>query len=298
MGLRLAVAFAILALPSLAAAQPDRRLVLRDAMAAELGRSVKRLKLPGYESPYFVSYTVRDYDTFDIKAKLGAIYTDNHVLGRQAYVEVRVGSYQFDNTADSQAGGEWAALNEELYQPDAEIPLDDDADALRGTLWLLTDARYKAALSALNQKRGTRATKVVEDEKLGSFARAPTRIGTDPATKLSIDRAAWHQALRAASAVMKRHPDIFDSELRLQVTHETRYLVTSEGTQLIVERVIWGLHIQGVARAPDGVVLDHGRSFYGAAEGELPAFAGLPAEVERVAAELAQLRRAPALDLP
>jgi TldD protein len=294
MGLRLAVCF--LLLPSVASAQPDPRLVLRDAMAAELVRSVKRLKLPGYESPYFVSYTVRDYDTVDVKAKLGAIYTDNRVQGRQAYVEVRVGSYQFDNTADTQAGGEWTALNEELYQPDAEIPLDDDADALRGTLWLLTDARYKAALSALNQKRGTRATKVIEDESLGSFAKVPVQRGADPATKLVVDRVAWQKALRAASAVMKQHPDIFDSELRLQVTHETRYLVTSEGTQLIVERVIWGLHIQGVARAADGVVLDHGRSYYGAAEGELPAPDRLPAEVERVAVELEQLRRAPALD--
>jgi TldD protein len=290
------LALLVLLLPRLAAAQSDPRLALRDAMVQELERSMKRLKLPSYESPYFVAYTVRDYDTVEMNGRLGALFADARTRTRQAYVEVRVGSYLFDNTADAPAAGEWNQANEELYQPGAEIPLDDDPDALRGTLWLLTDTRYKSALAALNQKRGTRATKVVEDEKLPSFARTPPQTGADPATTLVMDRAAWGKALRDASLVMKKHPTVFDSEVRLQVTHETRYLVTSEGTRLITDRTIWGLHIQGVARADDGVVLDHGRSFYGAVEAELPAPARLPGEVERVALELEQLRKAPVLD--
>jgi predicted Zn-dependent protease len=287
-------ALALLVAPAVSLADP--RLTVRDAMVQELERSMKRLKLPSYESPYFISYTVRDYDIVDLTGRLGALYTDARTRTRQAYVEVRVGSYQFDNTADASAAGDWNQANEEIYQPGAEIPLDDDGDALRGTLWLLTDTRYKAALAALNQKRGARATKVVEDEKLPAFAKTAVQTGVDPAVPLVVDRAAWGRALRAASAVMKKHPDVFDSEVRLQINHETRTYVTSEGTRLITESTIWGLHIQGVARADDGVVLDHGRSFYGAAESELPAPEKLAAEVERVAVELEQLRRAPVLD--
>src|SRR6185503_8776554 len=101
---------------------------------------------------------------------------------RQGWVEVRVGDYQFDNTADDSASGEYNAATEELYEPPSEMTVDDDPDALRATLWLLTDARYKAALAALNQKRGVRATRVVEDETLPSFAKetvAPPLV--DPA---------------------------------------------------------------------------------------------------------------------
>src|SRR5262245_47139654 len=103
---------AALLLPS--AAHADPRLGVRDAMVQELERSMKRLKLPTYESPYFIAYTVRDYDVVDMNGRLGALYTDSRTRTRQAYVEVRVGGYQFDNTADASASGDWNQANEEI----------------------------------------------------------------------------------------------------------------------------------------------------------------------------------------
>jgi predicted Zn-dependent protease len=277
-------------------ATSDPRTTVRDAMVTELARSMERLKLAGFEAPYFIAYTVRDYDTVDIQAKNGAIFTDERTRARQAYVELRVGDYQFDNTAGATAQPELQPTTEELYEPSANVPVDDDAEALRGTLWLITDARYKAALAALNQKRGVRATTVVDDEKLPSFAKAAPHEHVDAPSPLVVDRTVWARRLRAASAVAKKHPDIFDSEVRLQVTREIRYLVNSEGARLITERTIWGVHVSEVTRADDGVLLDHGKSLYGSSEGELPDDAGLTAVVEQVAHDLEALRRAPVLD--
>ncbi len=275
----------------------DPRLVVRDAMTAELTRSVERLQLKGFERPYFLAYTVREHDTVDILAKNGAIVANLRNRTRQAFVEVRVGDYQFDNTADDRAAGEYNAAAEELYQPVEAMPIDDDADALRASLWLLTDARYKAGLAALNQKRGARATRLVEDETLPSFAREPVAPPhVDPAAPLVVDRDAWAARLRAASAVMKQHPGVLDSDVRYQATREIRTYVSSEGARLVTERTLHGVHLQGVTRAADGVLLDHGRSFYGAAEGELPDDTRLRAEVARLAADLDALRVAPALD--
>ncbi len=280
-----------------AAAEPDARAGVLEAMSAELTRNFERLKLKGFEAPYFIGYTVRDLDSVDLLAKLGALVNDQRNRTRQAYVEVRVGGYQFDNTADSSAAGDYNAASEELYEPAAEMTIDADREALRGQLWLLTDSRYKAALAALNQKRGVRATTVVEDESLPSFAKVPAPAPhVDPAVPLVIDRAAWGRRLRAASAVMKRHAGVLDSDLRLQVTREVRQLVNTEGARLITERTIYGLHIEAVTRAPDGILMDHGRSFYGASEAELPGEAQLAAEVERVADETEALRAAPVLD--
>src|SRR5262249_33582708 len=217
---------------------------------------------------------------------------DNRTHNRQAYVEVRVGDYLFDNTADVTPTSDVGPQSDEVYEPGAEVPVDDDPDAVRGTLWLLSDSRYKAALSTLNQRRGVRATTVVEDENLPSFAKievAPRTI--DPPRPLVVDRAAWARRLRAASAAMKRHPGVFDSDVRLQVTREIRHLVTSEGTRLVNERTIYGVHLQGVTRADDGIVLDHARSFYGAAEAELPDDAALVAAVDQLGADLDALKR-------
>src|SRR5688572_9741946 len=98
-----------------ALAEPDDRLALRDAMVAELERSVARLKLDGFEAPYFIAYTVRDYDSVDVHAKNGALLGNLRNRARQAYVEVRVGDYRFDNTADARAAGDFNAAAEELY---------------------------------------------------------------------------------------------------------------------------------------------------------------------------------------
>src|SRR6266567_4623273 len=130
------IALALVLVPSLVRAEPDARLVVRDAMVAELERSMARLKLKGFEAPYFVAYTVREYDTVDVQAKNGALLGNTRTRSRQAYVEI--------------------------HEPQPEAPIDDDPAALRATLWLLTDTRYKAALSTLNQRRGVRATTVVE----------------------------------------------------------------------------------------------------------------------------------------
>src|SRR5262249_3902329 len=151
-------------------------------------------------------------------------------------------------------------------------------------LWLLTDSRYKAALATLNQRRGVRATTVVEDENLPSFAKldGPPPHVVDPPHPLVVDRAAWERRLRLASGVMKKHPDVFDSDVRFQVTHEIRHLATSEGARLITERTIYGVHVQAATRADDGINLEHAHSYYGSAESELPDDDALIAAVERL----------------
>jgi len=293
---RLAVLLVLLAAPA-ALAGKDRAPVL-DAMSAELGRSMERLKLPGFETPYFIAYTVRDYDSVDLLARYGAIFADDRSRSRQAYVEVRVGDYQFDNTAHDSIAGDFGGggPGDELYEPGSELPIDDDPDALRGALWLITDARYKAALAALNLKRGHRATTVIEDENVPAFARTPAVTHAGAPVPLRLDRAAWGRRIRSASAALKKHAVIFDSMVRLQVTHEVRYLVTSEGTRLVTDRTIYGLHVSALTRADDGMVLEHGRSFYGDKEGELPGDKALLGAVLQVARELEALRAAPVLD--
>lgn len=275
--------------------QPARPTVL-GAMEAELHRAMERLRMPGHEPPYFIAYAVRDHDTVDVTARFGAIFTDERTRGRQAYVEVRVGDYEFDNTADDQLEGEWDDDGDALYEPGADLPLDDDPDALRAVLWLLTDARYKAAVSMLNHKRGRRATRVVEDEGVPSFARVEPVRHEAPVGALRVDRAAWVRRARAASARMKAHAHVLDSMVKLQATREIKRLVTSEGTRLSTTRTLFGLHLLVVGRADDGMLLEHGRSFYADREEGLPDDATLAAEVDRVIAELEALRRAPVLD--
>ena len=274
----------------------DRRLVVLDALKQELGRSREKLKLTGEDPPYFVRYLLREYDDYDMAARFGAVLEDSYQNVRQANVEVRVGDYKFDNTADDSTEKMFDLDDLDRYDPPVVAPLDNDIEALRATMWLQTDAQYKKALSLLHKKRGNRVTKMVEDESLGSFSKEKAEKAIDKPVVVKLDRAAWGERLRRVSVVFKSYADIFDSQIKLAVSHQTRYVVTTEGTELVTERLIYGVHLAAAGRAPDGLLVSHFRSFYGAAEGEMPNEAALVQAAHALAKDIGRLRQAPMLD--
>jgi TldD protein len=282
--------------PAANSAPPDPRVVVLGAMKTELARSKERLKLPGEDPPYFVRYVVREYDEYDLSARFGALLEDTHQNIRQAAVEVRVGDYKFDNTADDSTEKMFDLDDLDGYDPPVIAPLDNDVDALRSTLWLQSDIAYKKALSLLHKKRGNRVTRVVEDESLASFSREQGQKSIDPPVTTNVDRAAWEQRLRRLSALFKTDPQIFNAQAKLSVSHQTRYLVSSEGTELINERLIWGIHLNADGRAPDGLLVTQTKSFYGASERELPDEATLMTYARALADDVSRLWNAPMMD--
>lgn len=279
-----------------AADPPDPRQGVLKALKDEMGRSKQRLRLPGEDGPYFIRYLVREYDDRDLVARFGALIEDDKTHARQANVEVRVGDYKFDNTADDSTEKFMDMDDFDRYEPPIAAPIDDDVDGLRSTLWLQTDARYKQALALLHKKRGNRVTKMVEDESVASFSREKPARAVDKQLTAGLNHDAWVERLRKVSALFKAYPEIFDSQVKLSVDHQTRYIVTTEGTELINERLIYGLHMFATSRAKDGLLVNHFKSFYGASEGEMPDDAALERTARQLADEVKLLREAPMLD--
>ena len=272
----------------------DGRLAVLGAMKQELARAKERLRLPGYEPPYFIAYTLRDHQVCEAIGKFGARHQERASRNRHAFVEVRVGDDQLDHTGNP---GDGVALGDpDAYDPDTIAPLDDDAAALRGALWLLTDVKYKQALAAYAEKRGRRATQVVEDESLPSFAREPAAKAVDPPIDLACDRPRLAERARRASARFKRHPEIFDAEVKLVADRLTRVFVSSEGTELISERVIYSTLLVAATRAPDGMLLEHEKAVYVATAADQPDDPALDRLVDELSRELLQLRAAPLVD--
>jgi TldD protein len=265
------------------------------AMRDEMTRAMTRLRLKGYEAPYFLAYSVRDYETWEMTGRFGAIVSRTQSRARQAYVEVRVGDYQLDNTTSDREAA-FDSTDPDAYEPPTDAPLDDNGEALRGTLWLITDAKYKRALAAYAKKRGRRATTVVEDENLPSFSKEPPARHTDPVTPFRFDPAQLEARVRVASAQFKSYPDLFDATVKFGADRVTRYFVNSEGGQVTTERTIFSAHLEAGTRAKDGMLIEHEKDFYGRSDGELPDDAQLKKSIAQLATELRALREAPVID--
>src|SRR5215510_15629447 len=81
-----------------ASAQTTPSDPVQRALEEEIKRAMTQLTQKGNPAPYFLSYEVNESKTAEITASLGALQYSNVDKQRILDIEVRVGSYSFDNT--------------------------------------------------------------------------------------------------------------------------------------------------------------------------------------------------------
>jgi len=281
--------------PVAPAVPADGRAVVLDAMQAELKRSAARLRLDGYDAPYFVAFQVKELRTSTVAARSGALVEDESRRSRRAAVDLRVGSYDLDSSSRDD-GLHFVGQDGQTWIASREAPLEDDPVALRNALWLLADEKYKEALAAWFKKKSRGVYRAEEPDRAPSFSREEPQRHADPATPFAFDRGHWRAEVKRLSAAFRAHPAILDSSVRVGADRTVRWLVDTEGAALVTEQTLYGLHLQAVARAVDGQLLEGSRDWYARSEAGLPAGERLRQEQEALCAELEALRTAPVVD--
>jgi predicted Zn-dependent protease len=277
-----------------ARAVEDPRLKTLHAMQAELARSVEKLKLDEYDAPYFIAYQVRDTFQHEISGRYGSVFSSTERRDRRTFVDVRVGSYHLDSSGQDSMDLDFSTLGN--YVPRKDGPIDDSPGALRNTLWLITDEKYKAALAAYLKKRTKRVYEIDEKDRADSFTREEPAQSIEPAQPFAFDRRAATQLVREVSALFQEHPEIFDSDVKVQADKVVRTFASAEKSALITEETLYAIHVQGVARAEDGQLLENSRDFYSSAEAKLPSLKQVRDATLEMIDELRRLRKAPVID--
>jgi len=288
-------ALALLAALPAAASATDARLTTLSAMRAELTRSMERLRLAGYEAPYFLSYQVKDVTRHEVSGRFGAVFEDATRRDRNLFVDLRVGSYAFDSSGDDENAMVLGPTGPTWYAP-KDAPLDGDPAALRNALWLATDERYKEALSSYFKKKSRDVFRQDDPDRAASFTREAPAEHVDEPRPYPFDGARWAGAVRDLTARFRADPAIFDATLKVQAERQVRWFTSSEGSALVTESTLYAVHLLAVTRAPDGQLLEDGRDFYARTEAGLPGPEALRKAADEVMAELAALRAAPAID--
>ncbi len=295
LALALSGATAASAAPVPSAPVPDDRVAVLSAMSAELARSTERLRLQGYEAPYFVAYQVKDLSRHELAGRYGAIFEDTTRRDRNLYVDLRVGSYELDSSGGDETSLLLGSEGPSWYAP-KDAPLDGDVAALRTALWLATDERYKEALAAYFKKKSRDVYRSADAERAPSFSRETAARHVEAPRPFPFERERWKGILRDTTAIFRAHPDVFDSSMKVVAEKQVRWFASSEGAGIVTEQTVYGVHLQAVARAPDGQLLENGRDFYARTEADLPGPEKIRDAAEKVIAELEALRSAPAID--
>ncbi len=253
-------------------------------MQGELSRASSSLSKTD-PAPYFLSYTVNDQSIVVLVGAYGSLLTDAALQRRQADVVMRVGSPALDNThGQSRASG----------MTSGSLPLGDAPDAISRVLWELTDREYKRAAPAfLNVKTNT-AVRADEEDKSPDFSKEAPQTHTGEALKpQTFDRAAWQGEIRRLSGAFRKYPGVYFATVVLQVQDSTARLVSSEGAAIASPSASTRLIMEAETRADDGMELIRVETFQAPSAAGLPGEADLTAKIDKMAADLKDLRKAP-----
>lgn len=276
------------------AAHAGDRDTIRSALTSELNRT-KDLRMEGFEPPYFVSYSYADSEGWAVGARFGAVFEEYPVRNRSLYVELRVGDYDFDSSGSGGFSMDMSPKAENRVFPG---PIEHDADALRGQIWLATDQAYKNALAQYLNKKSDRVYAKKEQEKDGfaDFSREDPAVYEGPADTLDADQAKWTAFLRDITERLSRVPELTENYARASVEREDRFFVSTEGANIVESDALFSFFAKAVTYADDGMRLEHSYIEYAGTADSIPTPEELSDKVDKMVEELLALREAPIID--
>jgi hypothetical protein len=273
--------------PARAQAQDD---VVMKAMHDELDRSIRQLHLENLDKPYFISYRVIDSDNTNVSASFGALNSSHQGRSRNFNVEVRVGSYQLDNTNFGSFGFDMSSMMQ-VFNGSSQLPLDDNYKELRRQMWLATDATYKKALEDFSKKKAALENKANTDETPDFSQETPVKIAMD-ATLVTADRARWEAMARSLSGLFRQMPDVYTSMVSFSASNSYIRFINSEGTSYTRREPRVTFNARASTQAADGTPLEDFVWIYARSLSGLPSEDELGSRVRTLGQELKELRAA------
>lgn len=160
-------------------APPPGKVVLQ-VLQEELTQSFPLLQSAELAA-YFLSYQVEEAARANVAASNGALVSSTEHRQRWLDVQVRVGSYELDNTR--RVAGDWSARFP--FALPTALPVEDDAVALRLLVWRETNNRYRDAAEAfLKVQTASQVKAQSEEEAVADFSREEPQVSVGPPNSL------------------------------------------------------------------------------------------------------------------
>jgi len=284
-GLATSAAWLVSQSPSLTI--PSDETLLR-AMRDELQRSKQLAVVSGQDAPYFFSYTLTDAETLRISASMGAVVNVSRNRFRSPSTEVRVGSYDFDNTGHIFSG----IYSGSRY--DGNWPLDDDYGNFRNELWLSTDRAFKAAVESISRKRASLNNSAASSEPLPDFSKVTPVVSIGKVFRPKVDDEAWTTRTARLAAILSGYKEVLSSGVEMQLIQGPTTLMNSEGTAVRYNDDMYWMYAKAEGQASDGMLLHDAASIQSLELDKFPPDVDLRKTLTEVGENVRALVHAPA----
>ena len=209
-------------------AQSTMPIILK-AMHDEQQRSIKELRLENLDAPFYISYDINDVKSYFFSASSGALMQSGTRPVRSKNMRVLVGDYEFNDES----------LDNNIFTApkpnEIALPLEDDYEGIRRSLWVTTDAIYRSAAQHFKENQNTLREKGKELKDLPhrTFAKVTPQVVNQFKVFPEIDKVKYEDYVRKLSNYFRSVPEIFNSNVSLSIVQGNRYYLNSEGTSAI-----------------------------------------------------------------
>ena len=289
----------LLLVVQLAQAQKTDRAVVIKAMEDEMSRSMSELSLKDHDRPFFISYTITDYNNMAVGASFGAVVDSNEGPARNSSVRVIVGDYDFND--ESFTDGEYelglGGYEESFGQYTMSTPLGSDYYGIRRDLWASTDNVYRSAASKYKKMKDLleKDGKDIDSIPHLRFAKVPIEQYEDKPIVTNWDKKALEARARKLSAIFLEYPDLIKGTVSFSLSHEIRFYLNSEGTRLIEESVKASVYV-GIGLKSEENSGSRYLDYSGESLDQLPTDEALKKEIEKTIASMAKTEDIPKFD--
>lgn len=274
---------------------------LSRAAEKELMRSMEQLKTQKVP-PYFISYSITEEHKISIAASFGKIKSNDYSSERILDIDLRVGSYKFDNTHIIRGN----PFNFSGMFGSIELPMSDDENAIRQMIWYSTDRYYKAAIERYEKALTNKAVKVAEEDTSADFSiEKPVEFQSDwikheisQTSKSSnevfvVDTVKWAARLRKISSIFNKYSWLYDGDIYLSTEVRNKMFISSEGSKLQWAETGARLFISAKTKADDGMSLPLYKSYFAYFPEDLPSDEQIEKDLLEIVNLLDKLRNAP-----
>lgn len=265
--------------------------VLVQALQDEMQRTLEELKDEEADAGeiYFVSYRVVDTRFVSKNFELGGAVSSTRGGDRQLYVDLRVGSYEVDQSNFMGRGVSNSTFS-------SRLPLEDDYDEIRRIAWRVTDEVFKSRLNAFAQKQTALTNQSSAEERDPDFTKEePYEYRSDHKfddEKLTTFTAAG----KDLSALFLDASEIHSSRVTTTAANRRTVFVNTEGSFVDYEEQRCEIFTTASTQNENGHELRDFRAHYGIDCTELPDLETMKSDVQGMISSLESMRSANELE--
>jgi predicted Zn-dependent protease len=269
-----------------------------NVLKSELDRNFSVLK----EQPvpaYYIFLRLDEFQSMTCSGRLGRLQTaaqpesPSHALSSG----IRVGGRDLDNTREIRESGQGSYSDMRIAA--AYVPIDNNPDVLKKTIWLQLDDLYKDDVQIYEQIKANMAVKVEQEDKSPDFSvEQVENYYETPITweSLQIDPRTWEEKVRKYSKIFDENSDLLDGSAHLSANLLRKIFVDTEGREIAQNAVTFQLTLAAEALADDGMHLPLFKSWTGFSLSELPSDEEVVNAAREMSRMLSLLKKAPVVE--